>query len=158
MYKFSKTSQERLNTCHRDLQLILEVSLSVSKVDFGIAEGHRPVEKQMDYFKRGRKLIGGKWVVTDPGKVITKVDGTSIKGKHNELPSQAVDIYAFVDGKASWAEKDLCYLGGVITSVAALLLAGGRIKTKLRWGGNWDGDGTIITDQSFIDLPHFELM
>lgn len=28
---------------------------------------------------------------------------------------------------------------------------------KIRWGGDWDGDW-IHTDQSFHDLPHFELV
>lgn len=27
---------------------------------------------------------------------------------------------------------------------------------RLRWGGDWDGD-TDVSDQTFIDLPHFEL-
>ena len=28
---------------------------------------------------------------------------------------------------------------------------------KLRWGGDWDGDGDM-TDQTLHDKPHFELM
>jgi peptidoglycan L-alanyl-D-glutamate endopeptidase CwlK len=28
---------------------------------------------------------------------------------------------------------------------------------RLRWGGDWDGDGEL-DDQQFDDLPHFELI
>jgi hypothetical protein len=33
-----------------------------------------------------------------------------------------------------------------------------KITSKLKWGANWDMDGEIITDQGFMDLPHFELI
>ena len=32
----------------------------------------------------------------------------------------------------------------------------GVITHKLRWGGDWDKDGST-TDQNLNDLPHFEL-
>ena len=34
----------------------------------------------------------------------------------------------------------------------------GKITHKLRWGGNWNGDGLIVEGQSLVDLPHFELI
>lgn len=141
-YAFGKTSTERLDTCHHELKLIMKESLIVSVVDFGIAEGHRPTERQQLFFKQG----------------LSKIDGINVKGKHNYKPSRAVDVYAYVNGKASWAEKDLCYLAGVITATAERLRREGKIQSKIRWGGNWDSDGVIITDQSFIDLPHYELV
>jgi peptidoglycan L-alanyl-D-glutamate endopeptidase CwlK len=45
----------------------------------------------------------------------------------------------------------MCYLAGVIQCAAA------ELGYDLRWGGNWDGDGEIIKDQKFNDLPHFEI-
>ena len=45
-FEFSKTSKKRLRTCHKDLQLIMECAIAFSKVDFGIAEGHRSIELQ----------------------------------------------------------------------------------------------------------------
>lgn len=136
IYKFGTTSKERLSTCHEDLQKVLESAIALSPIDFGIAEGHRTIERQKQLFDEGK----------------SKIDGITKKGKHNYSPSLAVDVYAFVNGKASWDAKELCLIAGVILSVAA------NYGIKLRWGGNWDNDGQIISDQNFIDLPHFELI
>lgn len=141
-YKFGNTSLERLSTCHHELQLIMREALEVSQIDFGIAEGHRSIEKQKSYFDQG----------------LSKIDGVNQRGKHNYNPSLAADVYAYVNGKASWSEKDLCYIGGVITGVAERLRREGKISSRIRWGGNWDSDGEIVTDQGFKDLPHFELV
>lgn len=149
MYSFSQVSQDRLNTCHRDLQLIFEFALSVSEVDFGIAAGHRTPEEQYALYKQGR---------TSPGNIVTNIDGISDKSKHNYLPSMAVDVYAWVGGDISWRKKDLTYIGGVVIATAKLLKSRGIIEHDIRWGGNWDRDGEIITDQKLIDLPHFELI
>ena len=73
-------------------------------------------------------------------------------------PSLAFDIYAFVKGKANWERHNLCVVGGVIMGTAKALLDAGHIGHRLRWGGNWDMDGEILTDQQFDDMPHFELI
>lgn len=142
-YVFGNRSKSRLATCHKDLQLIAEEALKVSEVDFGVSEGHRSLEKQMEYYNSGK----------------SKVDGVKIKGKHNYQPSLAFDIYAYISGKPklAYSQTYLAYLGGVITSVAKRLLNEGRITHRVRWGFNWDMDGEIGTDQRFQDLPHFEL-
>lgn len=136
VYQFGTTSKNRLNTCHDDLIKVLTAAIALSPIDFGIAEGHRSLDRQKQLFGEGK----------------SRIDGITKKGKHNYSPSLAVDVYAFVNGKASWNEKELCLIAGVILSVAA------NYGIKLRWGGNWDGDGQIISDQNFIDLPHFELI
>lgn len=148
MYRFSETSAKRLATCHRDLQLIFEAAIETSKVDFGIASGHRSVAEQQDIYASGR---------TKPGPILTYVDGIEKKSKHNHSPSMAVDIYAYYNGKAQWDKEHLIYLGGHIMATAAMLRAAGTIRSKLRWGGNWDGDGIVISDQNFMDLPHFDI-
>ena len=140
-YKFSTRSQEALQSCHPDLRQVAEVALERTAVDFAVVEGHRSLERQKLLY------ISGK----------SKLDGFTHRSKHNEKPSRAFDICAIVRRKASWRECYLAYLGGIIMATASELLAAGRITHDLRWGGNWDGDGEIITDQSFIDLPHFEL-
>jgi len=138
---FSSRSKEKLSTCETDLQKIFNKAIELSRIDFGISAGHRSLEKQKQYYDEGK----------------SKVDGIRVKGKHNYSPSKAVDIYAYVAGKAVWETKHLCYLGGLIVGVAEMLLQQGEIEHKLRWGGNWDMDGEIISDQTFQDLPHFEL-
>jgi peptidoglycan L-alanyl-D-glutamate endopeptidase CwlK len=141
-FKFSKTSRERLQTCHPDLILIMNEALRASMIDFGIAEGHRSVEKQQQYYKEGK----------------TTIDGVNKKGKHNYMPSLAVDVYAYVDGRASWTERDLNYLAGLFDGIAHELRKDELITHGIRWGGNWDMDGVILDDQEFDDLPHIELI
>ena len=141
-YKFGKTSQIRLNTTHKDLQTIMHYAIQRSEIDFGIAEGYRSLARQQVLFKEGK----------------TKIDGITKTGKHNIFPSMAVDIYAYYDNKAQWDKESLIFIAGVIHTAAKILLNMGLIEHKIRWGGNWDMDGKIIKDQSFIDLPHFELI
>lgn len=149
-HRFGKRSTDNLHTCHKDLQLIMHESLKVSQVDFGISEGHRPTEKQIYLYESGR---------TRPGPILTKVDGLTKKSKHQSSPSPAADIYAYIPGKRSLAYNKtyLSYIGGVITSVAERLYQEGRITHIIRWGYNWDNDGEIGTDQTFQDMPHYEL-
>ena len=142
MFRLGKTSKNRLETCHNDLQLIINEAIKISDVDFGVAEGHRSIEKQKRYFDEGK----------------SKIDGVNKKGKHNYNPSLAVDIYPYFNGGANWDNEHLSYLAGVIHAVSEILLSQGKINHKIRWGGNWDMDGVILLDQSFDDRPHFELI
>ena len=38
----------------------------------------------------------------------------------------------------------------------AMISNADELDISIRWGGDWNGDGTL-TDQTFNDLPHFEL-
>lgn len=142
MYRFSDTSAKRLSTACQELQDVFNLAIKRSPIDFGIACGHRSVEEQQRLYAQGR---------TEAGNIVTGVDGITTRSEHNYKPSRAVDIYAYVNGKAVWTVKDLCFIGGVVFSCAA------ELGISIRWGGNWDGDGEILTDQRFKDLPHFEL-
>lgn len=135
MFKFSNSSKQKLSTCDPDLQSIFNLAIKRSKIDFGIAEGHRSIERQKELFAEGK----------------TTIDGVTQKSQHNFSPSLAVDIYAYFNGSASWDEKHLCYIAGVVQSCAV------ELGFVVRWGGNWDSDGVIVYDQNFIDLPHFEI-
>lgn len=148
---FGTRSEEKLHTCHIDMQLIMRESLKVSQVDFGISEGERSDEKQQYYYASGR---------TRPGPILTNKDGINKKSKHQKKPSPATDIYAYVARKPelSYSSVYLAYLGGVITSVAQKLLNEGRISHKIRWGANFDMDKMIFEKNNFIDAPHFELI
>jgi len=142
-YKFGSRSETNLRTAHADLQLIMSTAIQSSMVDFGVSEGHRTLERQKKLFDEGK----------------SRIDGISKKGKHNHNPSLAVDIYAYVEGykQLAFDKVHLAYLGGHIMLVAKLLYETGRVDHKLRWGGNWDGDGVLLRDQKLWDMPHFEL-
>lgn len=141
-FKFGKGSLAKKKTIHCELEVILEAAILRSMVDFGISEGRRSLARQRELYEQG----------------LSKIDGTKRRGKHNHNPSLAVDIYAFVNGKANYDTHNMCYLAGVITGVAAALYNKGVITHRVRWGGNWDMDGVIMHDQSFQDLCHFELV
>ena len=155
MYRFSKTSNDRLKTCHKDLQLIMRESLAVSQVDFGIAQGARTVEQQRQYYKEGKSKISPDHYKTLEDLI--KKAKHIVDGKYRKK-AHAVDIYAYYDSGARWDVKHLCYLGGIVMATAKRLKQECSITHELRWGGNWDNHGIIITDQTFQDLPHFELI
>ena len=143
-FKFGERSEKNLATCHEDLQKIHREAIKTSKVDYGISEGHRSLERQKELFDEGK----------------SRIDGISKKGKHNYFPSQATDVYAYVSGRKDLAfdKVHLAYIAGHIMETARRLYETGEIKHQLRWGGNWDGDGTLLVDQSLKDMPHFELL
>lgn len=148
-YTYSQVSRKRLDTAHNDLQRVFELALERSHVDFGIAQGERTVEQQQQYFDEGKSKVNPRAYET--------LEELLSKGKHIvdgdiRKKSEAVDVYAYYNGKAQWDKEHLCYIAGVVMSCAI------ELGIDLRWGGNWDSDGVVISDQSFQDLPHFELL
>jgi peptidoglycan LD-endopeptidase CwlK len=146
-YTIGNRSAAILKDCHNDFYKIVNYALQLSDVDFGIAEGHRSLKRQQELFNQGK----------------SKIDGVNKKGKHNYKPSLAIDIFAYhpdaeVRRQIAYDLNTLCYIAGVIISASKILYSKGLIRTQIRWGGNWDGDGIIIKDQSFNDLVHFELV
>jgi peptidoglycan L-alanyl-D-glutamate endopeptidase CwlK len=158
MYSLSTNSMSKLATCERDIQTVIQEAIKCSDVDFGVSHGHRTPEEQFNLFQIGRKEVNGKWIIADKSTVVTYCDGYEKKSKHNYSPSKAVDIYAYVKGKAVWDREHLLYLCGIITGVANRLHKSGRITHRLVNGGNWNKDGELITDHTFIDLPHYEIV
>jgi peptidoglycan L-alanyl-D-glutamate endopeptidase CwlK len=152
-FSFGKRSMDNLNTCHTDLIKIHLVAISRSKVDYGISEGHRSVKRQQKLYAQGR---------TTPGSKVTNVDGVENIGKHNLIPSEATDMFAYHPDKATRAKIDfdkvhLTYIAGLMDAVAEELLLKCEITHSIRWGANWDNDGVIAFDQNFDDYPHTEL-
>jgi len=132
MPKFSENSQEKLLECEYRLQKILSDAIRVT--DFTIVCGHRDEAEQNKAFAEGKSKL--KYP----------------KSKHNSTPSLAVDIVPYRDGKLLWDDREaFVYLAGVMMGVAA------NRCIKLRWGGDFDMDDDF-KDQTFNDLPHFELV
>lgn len=127
-YKFSKTSLERLETCCDELQETMNRVIQL--FDCIILEGYRDEETQNRYYKAGKSKLRYP------------------HSKHNGFPSQAVDVSPW---PIVWDDiENFCYLGGLVVGVGATL------GHKIRWGGNWDMDSSVIHDQKFQDLVHFE--
>ena len=153
--KWGKNSSKHLSTCHPDLQKIWNLFAQRTVLDVGISEGHRPVEKQQEYYAIGRTVELHR-------KPITKIDGVNKLGKHNVFPSEATDFFIWHNDKETrlkiaYDEAHLSYVYGMLDSCAKELYEKGEITHLLRWGANWDGDGVLYFDQSFDDAPHVEL-
>ena len=139
-YTFGKKSKIKLETCHQDIVTICNEV--IKSVDFSVLEGTRITELQQQYFKEGK----------------SKLDGVNKKSKHQSLPSMAIDIAPYpIDFKNEDKAKARFYLlAGYMFQASVELYNKGLITHKLRWGGDWDSDKEF-KDQSFDDLPHFEL-
>jgi len=58
--------------------------------------------------------------------------------KHNKWPSQAVDIQIYKNGKATWEPNEYIKLWHLVMFYCM------DNEINIRWGGNWDGDNTIL--------------
>lgn len=138
-YKLSQRSLNKLAECEEDLQILMEEAIKESPYDFGITWGHRSPVKQNELYQQGR---------TNPGKIVTYVDGYEKKSKHNYLPSLAVDIVAYVNSKVTWSPPIYLEIGTHIMEVAEKLFEENKIKNRIVWGGHW---------HKFKDWPHYQI-
>jgi len=141
MYKFSKKSQTQLETCHKDIQLICSEAIKI--IDIKVTEGARSQKRQIELFKKGR----------------SKLDGVTKFSKHQvtkeKLLSSAIDI---LPCPVDWGDKKrFFFVAGIMKGITLRLLEEGRITHALRWGGDWNSNNNF-EDQTFNDLPHFELI
>tara|TARA_R110000737_G_C14440457_1_gene461288 strand:+ start:345 stop:728 length:384 start_codon:yes stop_codon:yes gene_type:complete len=124
MNKFSKTSLARRSGVDGRLVEISDLAIKICPIDFGIPGdgGIRTPERQQELFNEG----------------LSKCDGFKNKSFHQT--GLALDVYAYVDGKASWETEHLAVVA------AAMLQAASQLGYKLEWGGLWPWD-----------KPHFQL-
>jgi len=133
MPKFSKSSADKLRSCDLRLQLIF--NKVIKTWDCTIVCGHRNRDDQNNAYNNGRSQL--------------KYPGS----KHNKNPSIAVDVVPYYNGIGiDWSDTiGFAYFAGYVMRVAD------EMGISLRWGGDWDKDRRN-KDQSFNDLPHFELV
>ena len=126
-FKLSKRSISNMDGVHDDLKRVATRAIEITKIDFGIPGngGKRSALEQNALYKEGLSMCDG------------------YKKLSNHQSGNALDFYAYVDGKASWNRNHL-------TNVAvAILQAASQLGYKLEWGGNF---------KSFCDMPHFQLL
>ena len=121
-YKLSKRSLDKLETCEKDLQVLMIEAIKESPFDFGISWGHRSPVKQNELYQQGR---------TKDGNIVTYVDGYKKKSKHNYLPALAVDIVAYVNGKITWKAPIYLEIGTHIMEVAENLFEEDKITNRI---------------------------
>lgn len=135
-FNFSKTSVERMQGVNPELITIFTEAIKNSPIDFGIPKhgGLRTVAEQNELFQ----------------KKLSKCDGFEKKSNHQS--GNALDFYAYLNGKASWQEHHLSMVAAVIMSTAKRLKKEGKVSVDVNWGGtfgsnNFDG----------WDMPHIEI-
>lgn len=129
MPRFGKKSQDNLDTCHPDLQKLLNEV--IKGFDCSVLCGHRGKDEQNEAFRLNQSTL--QWP----------------DSKHNDAISTAVDVVPY---PIDWENLKRFYMfGGYVLGIAE------QMGIDIRWGGDWDQD-TFIKDQNFNDLPHFELV
>lgn len=111
MPTFSRVSEERLQSCHQDLQRVAR--MAIAKIDFVVLCGHRSQELQDQAFKDGHSKV--PWP----------------KSRHNPIPSEAMDLSPY---PIDWENLDRFKALAVIVIQAAKSLG-----VDLEWGGEWIG-------------------
>ena len=131
MYRLGKKSLENLKGVNPILIEILERALEISSnrvdgVDFIIINtaGIRTPEEQNRLFKQG----------------VSNADGYIKISKHQT--GDALDVVPYVNGGASWDEKEL------LKVAICMLQASKELGYRLKWGGFW---------RTFKDLPHYQV-
>jgi len=129
MPSFGTTSRNRLDTCHADLQRLFNVV--VLSFNCSVLAGHRGRVEQ------DRLHAEGKSKLKYPDS------------RHNKYPSMAVDVVPY---PVDWTDINRFYFFAGFVKATAL-----NLGITIRFGGDWDSD-THVSDQDFMDLPHYELV
>ena len=149
MFKLSQKSLDKLITVEPQLQSVVRRAIELTKVDFGVIEGIRTVERQKELVAKGASK--------------------TTKSKHIE--GRAVDLMAYIDGRGCWELN-------VYDDIAdAMKQAAIEADVGLVWGAAWNVDDIrewegsmeeamnyyIATRREqgrrpFIDAPHFHLV
>lgn len=109
-FSLSRSSLAKLGGVHPDLVKVVKRAIETTKIDFGITEGLRSVNRQKELFAAGKSK--------------------TMLSRH--LTGHAVDVAAYKDGKISW-DFDL------YEKIAdAMLSAGAEFDIPIVWGGLWE--------------------
>ena len=148
-YKLSQRSLDRLEGVKPELVEVVKRAIEITTIDFGVIEGLRSEERQKELVAKGASK--------------------TMRSKH--LIGSAVDLMAYLDGKACWEIP-------VYEPIAdAMKQSAIECGVPIRWGGawsvsnleDWDGDAGEAMDsyidlrrsqgkKIFLDCPHFELV
>mgnify|MGYP003333561343 CR=1 FL=1 len=147
-FRLSAASLAKLEGVDTNLASVVKRAIQITLVDFSVIEGLRTVEQQRILVAKGASQ--------------------TMDSKH--ITGNAVDLMAYVDGRASWE------LNLYDDIALAMKYAATELKVKIRWGAAWNvpdltkWNGTMegamnyyidskrkVNQRPFIDAPHFEL-
>lgn len=147
-FKLSTKSQDKLKGVNNKLVKVVKRAIKETKVDFGVICGLRTMAEQKALVEKGASQ--------------------TLKSKH--IDGLAVDLMAYVAGRASW-ELNL------YDDIADAMKEAAKVENvSVRWGAAWHVNNIADTNHSmeevmnqyidlrrsqgrrpFIDGPHFEL-
>jgi peptidoglycan L-alanyl-D-glutamate endopeptidase CwlK len=108
-FKLGLKSKWNLNGVHPDLVKVVELAITISKVDFTVLEGLRTEKRQKELM----------------------LNGASKTMKSRHLTGHAVDLGALINGKVAWDWP-------LYHKVAeAMKLASKQLGIPIEWGGDW---------------------
>ena len=129
MPTLSKKSLERLGECDERIQKIIHEV--IKHYDCTVTCGYRGKEEQEQAVREGKSKVHFP------------------NSKHNTLPSKAIDVIPY---PVDWNDtKRFMHFAGFVQGIAV------SMGIKIRWGGDFNGDLNFKND-SFVDMPHFELV
>tara|TARA_R100000700_G_C3175771_1_gene150663 strand:- start:2771 stop:3169 length:399 start_codon:yes stop_codon:yes gene_type:complete len=129
MPSFGAKSKANLSECHPDLQKVF--NKVIQSYDCSVIEGYRGKEEQDAAFHSGKSKLQYP------------------KSKHNRQPALAADVIPY---PVDWDDtKQFYHFAGFVQGIAE------EMGIQLRWGGDWNSN-RLFEDQSFHDLPHYELI
>ena len=148
-FKLSERSLMNLRGVDERLVKVVKRAIEITKVDFGVIEGVRTPEKQMEYFQKGASQI-------------------AVGGKHVE--GKAVDLMAYIGPRASWELNlyddiaDAMKAAAIEQGVSIRWGAAWQVSDICKWQGSMESAMNAYIDERrkqgrrpFIDGPHFEL-
>ena len=149
-FKLSNRSLERLLGVDERLVAVVHRAIEITTVDFGVVEGVRTPQRQIELFEKGASQIR---------------EG----GKHVE--GRAVDLMAYIGDRGSWELNLYDNIADAMKQAAI------EKNVGIRWGAAWNVPdirlwrGTMEeamnyyiderrkqNKRPFIDGPHFELV
>ena len=137
MYQFSASSMKRMVGVNDQLIAVFLEAIKVSLVDFGIPkDGGKRTETEQNFLYN---------------KKVSNCDG--INDISNHQTGNALDFYAYVNGKASWNKVHLALIASCILTVAKRMKKEGLIDIELKWGGTFGSNRF----QGY-DYPHIEIV
>ena len=147
-FKLSQRSLDRLDSVDPDLIKVVKYAIGVTKVDFGVIEGIRTLEKQKELVAAGASK--------------------TMNSKH--LKGLAVDLMAYIGGRGCWELKvyddiaDAMKQGAIEYGVPIVWGASWHIRNIADWKGTMEEAMNDYIDtrrkegkRPFIDGPHFEI-
>jgi len=135
-YQFSSKSAERMQGVHPDLITIFTEAIKNSPIDFGIPES-------------GGLRTQGEQNILFQNKV-SKCDGFNSVSNHQT--GNALDFYAYINGRASWNKVHLSMVASCIITTAKRLKKEGKTSVELKWGAEFGSDNF-----HGWDMPHIEI-